>query len=239
MNRPEETKRVYTLNDADALSLEKTIRSCFLQDQADFAAFDTRFGAPYETDFQNDITAAEEEAADNYILTQQEELTAEVEKWMEASKKSFQSAKYFIDQAFPSKTLELKEFGYNDYEKARKSQTRMIQFMKQFHKTAVKYSDKLLAKGYTQAKINEIISLKTALDEANQKQEAFKKDRTVFTQERVEKLNAAWKRMQDVCNAAKNIYSENYAKYSRYITSERTGTQPSPPPPLPPEPPVQ
>ena len=231
MNRPEETKRVYAMSDAEALSLEKTIRSCFLQDQADFAAFDARFSTPYETDFLNDITAAEEEAADNNILTQQSGLTAEVEKWIEASKKSFQSSKYFIEQAFPSNTAVHKEFGYGDYEKARKSQVKMIQFMKQFHKTAVKYSTQLIAKGYAQAKIDEIDSIKTALDEANLKQEAFKKDRTVFTQERVGKMNTAWKRMQDVCNAAKNIYAENYAKYSRYITSESAGTPPPPEPP--------
>jgi len=105
----------------------------------------------------------------------------------------------------------------------------MIQFMNQFHTTAVKYSAQLLAKGFTQAKIDEIGSLKTALDEANQKQEAFKKDRGVLTQERVGKLNTAWQRMQDVCNAAKYVYAENYAKLARYITSENKGTTPPKP----------
>lgn len=229
MTRPEETKRVYAISDAEALALEKTIKGCFIQDQEDFAAFDERFSSPFETDWLNEITAAEEEAKDNNILTQQTALTEDVEKWMEASKKKFQSSKYHIEQAFPASTAVLNEFGYGDYEKARKSQNKMIQFMKQFHKTAVKYSAQLIAKGFTLTKIDEIASIKTALDEANQKQEAFKKNRSVLTQERVGKLNTAWERMQDVCNTAKYVYPENYAKQARYIISESKGTPPAKP----------
>ena len=107
--------------------------------------------------------------------------------------------------------------------------------MNQFHKTAVKYSAQLIAQGFTQTKIDEIGSIKTALDAANQKHEAFKKDRGVLTQERVGKLNTAWQRMQDVCNAAKYVYPENYAKQTRYIISESKGT----PPPVTDVPPVK
>jgi len=222
------------MSDAAALELEKTIRNCFIQDQADFIAHDGRFSSPFETDWLNEITAAEGEAADNNILTQQTALTADVTKWMEESKKIFQSSKYHIEQAFPKNTAVQNEFGYKDYEKARKAQDKMIQFMNQFYKTAVKYAAQLIAKGYTQAKIDEISSIKTALDESNQKQEAFKKDRPVFTQERTGKMNTAWNRMQDVCNAAKYVYPDNYAKRSRYITSESKSTPPTPPPDVPP-----
>jgi len=231
MSKPEETKRVYAISDAEALALEKTIKGCFVQDHADFAAFDERFSSPFETDWLNEITAAEEEAKDNNILTQQTALTEDVEKWMEESKKKFQSSKYHIEQAFPASAAVLNEFGYSDYEKARKSQNKMIQFMNQFHKTAVKYSVQLIAKGFTQTKIDEIASIKTALDAANQKQEAFKKNRSVLTQERVGKLNTAWERMQDVCNAAKYVYPENYAKLARYIISESKRTPPPEAPP--------
>lgn len=223
------------MSDAEALELEKTIKSCFVQDKADFIAFDEKFSASFETDWLNEIAAAEGEAADNNILTQQSGLTVEVTKWMEESKKIFQASKYHIEKSFPKNTAIQNEFGYKDYEKARKAQDKMIQFMNQFYKTAVKYSVELIAKGFTQAKIDEIGSVKTALDEANQKQEAFKKDRGVFTQERVGKLNTSWQRMQDVCNAAKYVYPENFAKLARYIISESKGT----PPPKPDVPPVQ
>ena len=236
MSKTEETKRVYAISDAAALELEKTIRGCFVQDQADFTAFDGRFITPFETDWLNEITAAEEEAKDNSVVTQQSGQTAEVTRLMEESKKIFQASKYHIDKAFSTNTAVLNEFGYRDYDKARQVQNKMIQFMNQFHKTAVKYSTQLIAKGFTQAKIDEIGLLKTSLDEANQKQEAFKKDRGVLTQERVGKLNIAWQRMQDVCNAAKYVYPENYAKLARYIVSESKTTQTTTPLE---EPPVQ
>lgn len=228
MSKPEETKRVYAMSDAAALELEKTIKGCFVQDQADFIAFEGKFSAPFETDWLNEITAAEGEAADNNILTQQSGLTAEVTRLMEESKKVFQSSKYHIEKTFPKNTAVQNEFGYSDYDKASQSQNKMIQFMNQFHKTVVKYSAQLIAQGFTQIKIDEIGSIKTALDAANQKQEAFKKDRGVLTQERVGKLNTAWKRMQDVCNTAKFVYAENYAKQTRYVISESKGTPPPP-----------
>ena len=229
MTRPEETKRVYAMSDAEALALEKTIKGCFMQDQTDFAAFDEKFSSPFETDWLNEITAAEEEAKDNNVVTQQTGLTTEVTRLMEESKKIFQASKYHIEKAFPASTAVLNEFGYRDYDKARQVQSKMIQFMNQFHKTAVKYSAQLIAKGFTLSKIDEIGSLKTALDAANQKQEAFKKDRSVLTQERVGKLNTAWNRMHDVCNASKFVYPENFAKQSRYIISESKGTPPAKP----------
>ncbi|MHB8842629.1 MAG: hypothetical protein ACYC56_12740 [Candidatus Aquicultor sp.] len=234
MAKPEETKRVYAMSDAEALELEKTIRGCFVLDKADFIAFDEKFNAPFETEWLDEITAAEEEARDNAIVSQQTALTAEVTKWMEESKKIFQASKYHIEKAFPTSKAVQNEFGYADYDKARQAQSKMIQFMNQFYKTAVKYSSQLIAKGFTQAKIDEIGSVKTALDGANQKQEAFKKDRGVLTQERVGKLNTAWQRMQEVCNAAKYVYPENYAKQTRYIISESKGT----PPPAPDVPPA-
>ena len=80
-------------------------------------------------------------------------------------------------------------------------------------------------------KASEIKTIKTNLDEANSKQESFKKDRPVLTQERVGKLNAAWTRMQDVCNTAKFVYPNDYAKQSRYIINESGGTTPAPTPP--------
>lgn len=231
MSRSEETRRAYTISDADALELGKTTRGCFVQDQADFIAFDSKFSSPFETDWLNEIIAAEGEATDNNILSQQSAFTAEVTKCMEDSQRIFQSSKYHIEKAFPKNTAIQNEFGYSDYDKSRKVQSRMVQFMSQFDKTVVKYSAQLIAQGFTQAKIDEINSIKTALDTANQKQEAFKKDRPVFTQERVGKMNAAWERMQVVCNAAKYVYPENHAKQSRYLINEGKATPPQAVPP--------
>ena len=92
----------------------------------------------------------------------------------------------------------------------------------------------MIAQGFTQARIDEVNSIKTALDTANQNHEAFKKNRPVLTQERVGKMNAAWERMLDVCKAAKFVYSENHAKLSRYLINEGKATPPPAAPPTPP-----
>ena len=137
MSRSEERKRAYTISDAEALELEKTIRGCFVQDQADFIAFGPNFSSPFETDWLNEIIAAEGEATDNNILSQQSALTADVAKWMEESKRIFQITKFYIEKTFPKNTAIQNEFGCSDYEKSRKSQAKMVQFMNQFDKAVV------------------------------------------------------------------------------------------------------
>jgi hypothetical protein len=75
----------------------------------------------------------------------------------------------------------------------------------------------LAAKGYPQPKIDEIETLRAALDTANQAQELFIGNLPVQTQERYKKNNAAWEIMVRVCTAGKRIFKNDFAKYQRYL----------------------
>ena len=123
------------------------------------------------------------------------------------------------------------EFGYDNYDRVRQSQTGMIGFMENFHRVAEKYKEKLIAENYTQERIDEIKALREKLHLSNEKQEAFKKGRPVLTQDRIILLNKPWDTAVIVHKAAKNIFHEDAAKFAQYKlpATETTPEEEEPP----------
>ena len=70
---------------------------------------------------------------------------------------------------------------------------------------------------------------------ADQAQEAFKRERPFATQSRVETMNAAWDYLAKVNKAAKNIFADNFAKLQQYLLpGSPAATMPKETPPAPP-----
>src|SRR5690606_15025936 len=111
------------------------------------------------------------------------------------------------------------EFGYNDYEKSRQVQSRMIQFMLDLYETATKYSTELVAANFTAPQITQIQTLAQALQTANTVQEQAKGSRSTASNDRVILLNEAWNIAQTVRSAAKVIYMDNWGKWQLYLLS--------------------
>lgn len=213
----EKSIRIFSVRDDIMLELVKLKKMFFVEDKADFVAYDADFNDPFETNWTAAIAAAEAIDDDETTTDQLRQLTETVEAEMASCRRKFQDAKYFIQKAFPFKKSIHDEFGFNDYNVARQIQTKLIVFMKKFHRAAVRYSADLMAKNYTQAQIDDILACATALEEANLAQEAFKMQRKTKTQDRIEALNTVWLFLRQVGTAGKNIYYENYAKYNRYL----------------------
>jgi hypothetical protein len=112
------------------------------------------------------------------------------------------------------------KFGFNDYEMARRSQGKMEDFMEMLVETTNDYKVELLAKGYTQAKIDEGIALSESIRQEQLDQEKAKKDRPYETQERIIILNECWDAMVFVTSAAKAVFYGNFAKLHQYILPE-------------------
>ena len=222
----EQVKRPYDVFDAYALQSGKTLRGLFIADQATFLARDPSFGNPYEMNWDAAITDAENQPSDNTIEDQLAQKTDDVEEQMELCRNNFQDAKPFIKKAFPNKPATWNEFGFEDYNTVRKDQAEMLQFMKNFHSTAVKYSAQLIAVNFTQVMIDEIETRRAALNTTNNIQEQFKKERLSITETRVTKLKTAWNFCQTVCETGKLIFRNQYAKYQQYLLPASDETTP-------------
>ncbi len=212
-----QSRRTFSITDAEMFEAQKTKRGFFIEDKTDFIAFDEDFKDPFADDWQTAIDAAETILQDETLTDQLTQLTNEVEKQMRNCRDKFQDSKYFIEKTFPDNVPVWNEFGYNNYDDARRYQIKMIQFMKNFSLVATKYKTQLIAKGYLQTKIDEIETLRTALDTANQNQELFKGNQPVSTQERINVYNDLWAIMVKVCTAGKRIFKNDFAKLQRYL----------------------
>lgn len=216
---PETLKRLFTIADPYMLQFAKALRSWFIADQAEFAAEDSNYANPFEDDWETAIATAENEPSDEQRKDQLQQLTAAVDDRMTDCRDVFQSSKRYIKKAFPNSSAHWNEFGFDDYDRIEDSHPRMIQFMKRFHSTAVKYAAELAAPevNFGAARVAAIATAKTALEDADNAQEVFKKDMLTFTHTRVQKLNAVWNICTDVAATGKFLFRNDAARYQHYL----------------------
>ncbi len=211
------TTLLYSITDPEMYQESKTRRNSFIVDKPAFVLFDPDFADPFSADWLTAIQAAEAMPSNETLDDQSIQLTEDVEKEMEKCRKKFQDSKYFIEKTFPDRPSRWDEFGYDNYEQARKVQLRMIQFMKTFYSTAMKFKVDLIANGYTQVRIDEIKTIGDGLDVKNQAQEDFMIALNDQTKSRYDANNKAWEIMVRVCTAGKRIFIDNYARYQHYL----------------------
>jgi hypothetical protein len=216
-NQPTQVTRDYAIADDNMLQDSRNTQALLATDIADFTAQDAMFTPAYATAWQAAITAAENEPTDEIYLDIQEQKKEVADTELANSRDLFQKSKYTIDKAFGTNVGILHEFGYDNYDTARKSHSGMQSFLNNFFTVADKYSAQLIAKGFTAEIITAITTQKNALENATKAWKTHELGRGTATQNRVIAVNAVWKYRREVANAAKYIYADNYAKYQQYL----------------------
>lgn len=218
-----EPQRNYGISDADMILEARIMHGLFLEDKAAFGNFDNLFADPFAENWLQVINNANDAIRDNFYEADLTEKTKIVQDFLSAAKSHFQKVKYFVEKAFPDHKEIWNQFGFTDYDEARKSEVKMILFLGLVYNTAVQYKDNLLAAGLPEADIEKIKSIKTDLSNADLEQEKLKKKRPELTQERIVILNQCYDAMQKVSKAGKIIFNDNYVKYNQYLLpNERT-----------------
>jgi len=130
MGKQDKLRLLYNISDAEMYQDSKTKRGFFIEDKADFIAFDAGFADPFATEWLTEISNAEAMDSDEVLDDQTLQLTTAVEAEMDKCRDKFQDTKYFIEKAFPDNLGVWQELGYDNYEDARRIQLKMVQFMK-------------------------------------------------------------------------------------------------------------
>ena len=216
---PNSIKRAYAISDSEMLEDSKTVHELYVNDMADFNNFDSLFDMQFANDWQNAYSLANDAPTDELYRDQIQGKTEKVVDAMAACRKKYNETKYYVKKAFPNSLAIQQEFGLDDYDKARKSDLKLFEFMSRMHTIADKYKAELTdaAVGYTLAKISEIQALATILDTQNIDQEVYVKGQLTTTQDRVIKMNDVWGFRSRIAEAAKLIYEDNFAKYQQYL----------------------
>lgn len=212
-------KRTFELSDAGMIQDSRVKLKLFLADKSAFINFDASFSDPFAANFNTAIDDAEYTDDDKTLVARQSGLTKNVLLEMKACRSKFQESKVFISKAFPNDYAMQVAFGFDDYTKAQKVQLSFTNFMMRFYKMASKHNTKLIAVNYSQIQIDEILTRHDALDNAITTRDLFIKSRPVQSRQRIENLNSAWKFNTTICEAARSIYKNNYAKLKQYSIS--------------------
>ncbi len=210
-------KRTYAMSDGKMLQISRGTANAAEEDIADLTAYDPNIDMPFITHMRGRITLSDSFVKDTTVLAQQTGKTATVEQTMTNCRDHFTNSKRFIELAFPNNIPVWNEFGYNLYSAARDSQVLMIEFMQTFYTASEKYKDLLIARKYTQEKIDLSKTLHDSLLTADDAQESSKNSRPITTQERIELLNTVWADRETIASAGREVFKNNPAKRARYV----------------------
>lgn len=124
--------------------------------------------------------------------------------------------KFFVEEAFPGNRDMLNVFGLNDYDKARRSQAKMLEFLTDLKATTNTHAAALITAGYTQPRIDAIDTIMSDLRLKNTAQNTFIRKRPKLTTERITILNEPYDTMTRVNSAAQIIFVNDVAKRAQY-----------------------
>lgn len=209
--------RNYSGADSEMLEDSATVHTLFVNDLADFSAFDPSFDAPYAADWLASINTAQALPTDELYRDQIQVRTQTVQQAMQACRAKYMEVKFFVLKAFPNNKAVQQEFGLDDYNRARQSDIKLQEFMIRMHQIATKYQAQLLAVSYTAPQIAQILTLANTLGDNNIEQEVVIKEQLTATQNRVESMNLVYEKRSLIAQAAKIIYADNFAKYQQYL----------------------
>jgi hypothetical protein len=213
----EPIKRLYNGADAHMTERARVTYTLMSQALALFTNFNSTMTVAYLQAFLDAINKAGLVVADNTVVGQQEQLTAQVVAKMRTARTQYKELRLFVEEAFPNSPGTLKEFAFNKYAEVRNSADEMVDFLDEMSKAAVKYTAELLTAGFSQVRIDAIETTKNELIQINNDQEVFISGRPKLTEDRIIVMNTCYKIMTLVNASAQFVYLEDYAMRKQFV----------------------
>jgi hypothetical protein len=213
------------LSDVKAIEFSETYRLGFVGsppdipgDSAEFIAFDADFGGTFAADWQDAIDACTAAPSDEVREDEQQIMTEEVKARMVDGRKAYRVNRYFVVKAFPGNISVQNLLALDDYVAQSRSQAGMSKLLVELntHCNKPAYKPALLAAGYTQLQIDELLTLAGALKVDNAHQNTFIRQTTQATEDRRALYAHMWSFAQKVNAASKVIYMDDIVKLNYY-----------------------
>ncbi len=154
--------------------------------------------------------------SDNVFIDIQAKATSDVRIEHDKCCKFFQHSKFDIEMAFPNDKLVWNQFGFNDYEKARKSPRNMFMFLTDFDTMAVRYRDTLMSNGWADEKFEHVLEHQSKLKSAMNSQNDRMIERRRATERRMAILNNLYEKMALYFKAAQIIFEDDEDLLKRF-----------------------
>jgi len=144
-------------------------------------------------------------------------LTKAVEEAMEKGRIELQKLFNFVEDAFPKESAKLYEAGKGDYENARKVPSRMLLLLEGAKDFADTNEARLEGVGYSASMAGILGVTQTGLDKVVNAKSKAQRKRPSKTRERRKIINDMYDTVRDLCEDAKIIYVNDYAKYNMFL----------------------
>lgn len=203
------TTRYYNCSDSVFTSFASQSCTLIREEHDKFKGFSTYFTDQTLQGLDRSFAIAEEIPSDKVFVDMQAKSTNNLTLKLEDSGKFYQKCKFNIEMAFPNDKNLWNQFGFNDYEEARKSPRNMYMFYCDFQFMANLHKKDLLTKNWTEETFTQIEEIKNSLKELMNEQTKCMVERGRATENRIIALNSLYELLAKYMKAAKLIYEGN------------------------------
>lgn len=208
--------RLFSFSDVVLMQHGAMVVKFLPEDLIDFIKFDSTFLPDYPAGIYTLISKLKTLKSDKVVIDEMTELTQTSNDALAACNRAFRTIGFFVSKVYKGNVAVQNQFGFNDIRAARQDHGRMIRFMDDLILVCKSYRQALIDGGCDEAVVDSLPTLRDQLQVAETRQEKFKKDRGLITQERVEKLNALYELLVPVSEMAQIMYADDPARLSRY-----------------------
>lgn len=203
----------------DALSQAYLFHSGLVRDLSLFTAYSPMFNAPYAANFLDLITDAGLLPTNDEDLNNQVIISLDVNNKLEESKNHYRKLISYVNLKWGDSVAVLRSFGNNLYEKARQSPQRMVNLLELANRAAesLKYKADLIAIGFLQSDITELLTLANELNDLYNDQQEFIQLSSEKAEQRVLAFNKFWDEMVKINNASKIVFKDSPAMIDYYL----------------------
>ena len=168
--------------------------------------------------------------SDKMYVDIQAQATENIITVVENCAKFFQACKFEIETVFSNKKHIWNQFGFNDYEAARKSSRAMSMFYSDFIFIANLHKEEMSESIWSEETYKKIAVLKDALMLSMDQLTKCKDERGKAADERIVTLNKIYDMLSKYMKAAKIIYTDNeeMLRWFKFPTSNKTSKDESP-----------
>ncbi len=206
------------MEDELMLTRARTMYNNLATDLVDFGPLFPGIDPIFLTSFDTDINTATAFPRDNVVMSNIKVLTADVNASVAEGFRALDALDIYAQLAYKDSPAKQRVFGQDTWQKARNDQEKMVFALQHAREFANQnpYKADLIAKGYTQANIDSLETIRASIVLKNGLQEKAKSGRPVTTQDRILVYNVVWERMTTVATCALLVYRDNAAKLEQY-----------------------
>ena len=201
--------RLYNCSDAVFMSWVSQRINLIREEKERFSEFSVYFTDEKISEIEALYADAMNIPSDKVYVDIQAQATENINNCVEECGRFYQACKFEIETVFPNKKHIWNQFGFNDYEAARKSGRAMFMFYSDFLLIANLHKAEMTKSAWTEETYTRIAELKDKLKMLMDQQMKSRVDRGKATDERVVCLNNIYENLARYMKAAKIIYANN------------------------------